>query len=54
MIKQKKIYCIVCDKYKKIKNPKISHIFGKTLVYSIICRRCGNKDEKVFKEEHIN
>ena len=29
------------------------HIFvDKTLVRSIICDKCGNNDEKIFKEEH--
>ena len=44
----KKIYCVVCGKYKKIKNPKISYIVQKILVLSIICSRCGKKDEKMF------
>ena len=33
-------------KYRKFKNPKISYIFEVTLVLSIICRKCGNEDEK--------
>ena len=49
--KMKKIYCVVCGIYKKINNPKISYIFVKTLVLSIICSKCGSKDEKIFKEE---
>ena len=52
-----KIYCIFCDKtrkfemikvyytdskkYKKIKKPKISYIFEKILLISIICNNCG-------------
>ena len=47
----KKIYCVVCGIYKKINKPKISYFFGKTLVLSIICSKCGSKDEKIFKEE---
>ena len=47
----KKIYCIKCNKYRKFKNPKISYIFNKTLVLSIICDKCGSKDEELFKEE---
>ena len=47
----KKIYCVVCGIYKKINIPKISYFFGKTLVLSIICSKCGSKDEKIFKEE---
>ena len=49
----KKIYCVICGKYRKFKNPKISYIFGKTLVVSIICRKCENEDENIFKEESI-
>ena len=30
-----KIYCNVCDKYRKFKNPKISYIFKKTLLSTI-------------------
>ena len=47
----KKLYCAICGKYRKSKNPKILYIFGKTLVLSIICSKCKNEDEKIFKEE---
>ena len=47
----KKIYCIKWDKYRKFKNPKISHIFDKKLVLSIIYNKCNSNDEKIFKEE---
>ena len=47
----KKIYCIVCGKYRKFKNPKISYKFKKTLFLSIICSKSGNIDEKIFKED---
>ena len=40
-----------CGKYRKFKNPKISYIFEKTLVFSIICSNFGNEDQKIFKEE---
>ena len=46
-----KIHCVICDKYRKFKNPKISYNFAKTLVLSIICSKCENEDEKIFKEE---
>ena len=36
---------------KKIKNPKISFIFKKTLVLSIICGKCNSKVEKIFQEK---
>ena len=47
----KKIYCVICGEYRKFKNPKISCIFEKTLIFSIICSKCKNEDEKIFKEE---
>ena len=43
--------CVICDNYKKSKNLKISYIFEKTLVLSIICSKCENDNEKIFKEE---
>ena len=50
-MRKKKICCITCNKYRKFKNPKISHIFDKTLGFSFICDNCGNKEEKTFKEQ---
>ena len=47
----KKLYCIICGYYAKFKNPKISNILEKTLVFSIICSKSKNEDEKIFKEE---
>ena len=47
----KKIYCFICGKYRKFENPKISCIFKKIIVLSIVCSKCGNKDENIFKEE---
>ena len=47
----KTLYCVICSKYKKFKNPKISYIFEKTLVFSIVCSKCKNENEKIFKEE---
>ena len=42
----KKIYCIICGKYKKFKNPKTSYIFEKILIIFIICSKRENGDEK--------
>ena len=47
----KKLYCDIYGNYRKIKNPNIPYIFEKTLVFSIICSKCDNEDEKIFKEE---
>ena len=38
-------------KYRKFRNPKMSYIFEKTLVLSIICIKCKNEEKKMFKEE---
>ena len=47
----KKLYCVICGKYRKFEKPKISYVLEKTLVFSIICSKCKNEDEKLFKEE---
>ena len=46
MIKRlKKLYCVICSKYKKFENPKRLYLFKKTLVLSIICSKCKEEDE---------
>ena len=45
----KKLYCVICRKYRKFEKPKISYLLEKTLVLFFICSNC--KDEKIFKEE---
>ena len=47
----KKLYCVICGKYRKFEKPKIKYLLGKTLVLSIICSKCKNEDEKLFREE---
>ena len=47
----KKLYCVICSKYKKFEKPKISYLLQKPLVLSIICSKCKNEDEKKNKEE---
>ena len=47
----KKIYCLICSKYRKIEKPKISYLLIKTLVLSIICSKDKKEDEKICKEE---
>ena len=34
-----------------LKNPKISYIFNKTVLLSVIFDNCSVKDKKIFKEE---
>ena len=48
----KKIYSIICGKNRKFKNPKISYIFEKPLVLSILFTvSVATKMKKIFKEE---
>ena len=47
----KKLYCVVCDKYRKFEKAKILYLLEKTLILSIICSKCKNENEKLFKEE---
>ena len=47
----KKLYCVICNKYRKFEKPKILYLLEKILVLSIICSKCKNEDEKIFKEE---
>ena len=46
----KKIYCVICGKYRNYEKPKMSYLLEKTLVLSIIFNKCENEDEKIFKE----
>ena len=48
-VKTKKIYCVICGKYRKFRNPKISYIFVKILLLPVISSKCENEDEKIFK-----
>ena len=47
----KKLYCVVCGRYRKFGKPKISYILQKMLVVSVTCSKYKNEDEKIFKEE---
>ena len=47
----KKLYCVICGKYRKFEKPKILYLLKKTLMLSIICSKCKNGNEKIFKEE---
>ena len=39
---------VICGNYKKSKNLKISYILEKTLVVSIICRKCEKMAMKKY------
>ena len=47
----KKLYCVICRKYRKFENPKLFYVLEKTLLLYIIWIKCKNEDEKIFKEE---
>ena len=44
----KKLYGVICSKYRKFEKPKTSYLSEKALVLSIICSKCKNKDEKIW------
>ena len=45
------LYCAICGKYRKFEKPKISYILEKTFFLYIICSKCKNENEKLFKVE---
>ena len=47
----KRLYRVICGKYRKFEKPKISYVLEKTLVLFVICNKCKNEDEEIFKEE---
>ena len=42
----KKLYCVICSKYRKSGKPKILDLLEKTLVLSFICSKFKNEDER--------
>ena len=48
----KKLYCVICGKYRKFEKPKISYLLEKTLVLSVICRKCKNEGENYSKKKN--
>lgn len=42
-------YCVKCNKFRKLANPKMSDIFDKILVLFIVSTKCSNNEEKIFK-----
>ena len=46
-----KLYCVICGKYGKVEKPKTLFHLKKTLVHFVICSKCKNEDENLFKEE---
>ena len=46
----KKLYCVICGKYRKFEKPKIPYLLGKTLVLAIICSKCKNGVKNLDRE----
>ena len=47
----KKLYCVICSKYRKFEKTLISYLFKKTSVLSFICSKRKHEDEKLFEKE---
>ena len=47
----KKLYCVICGKYRKFEKSKILCLLEKALVLSIIWSIYKKENEKIFKEE---
>ena len=48
----KKLCCVICGKYRKFKDPKISYIFKISLVLSIFAVSAIVKIKKYFKKKN--
>ena len=48
----KKLYCILCGKYRKSEKAKMSYLLEKTLLLSIICSKCENEDGKYLNKKN--
>ena len=45
--------CNKCNKFRKLMSPKLSYIFDKTLIISIICNKFCNNNRRMFKKEYV-
>ena len=50
-MKMKKIYCIKCNKYRKLKNLEISYIYNETLVLLFAANAAIRKTEYLKKRK---
>ena len=44
----KKMYCVICSKYRKFGKSKITCLLEKTLALSIICSKYKNEKGKIL------
>ena len=42
---------VICGKYRNFEQTKIPYILKKALALSVICNKCKNEDEQIFKEK---
>ena len=45
----KRLYCVICGKYRKFEKAKTSYILEKTLVFSTAHSKCKNGAGEIFK-----
>ena len=50
--KKKKIYCIICGKYRKSKKTKISYLLQKTLVLLLFVVTARRKTKNYLKKKN--
>ena len=48
----KKLYCVICGKYRKFKNPKIPYILEKTLIFVLFAVSVKMKMKKYLKKKN--
>ena len=46
----KKLYCVICSKYRKLEKLKISYLLEKIFL-SVLLSKSKNEDEKIYKQE---
>ena len=46
----KNLYCVICGRYAKLEEPKISYLLEKALVFLLLAVSIKMKN-KIFKEE---
>ena len=49
----KKLFCVICGKYRKFEKLKMLYLLEKTLVLCIIFKKYKNVDKKLFKEGEL-
>ena len=49
----KKLYCVICGKYRKFEKPKISYLLEKALVFLLFAVSVKMKKRKYLKNKNI-